>query len=115
VDRAIASTRIHHPGHGNPGARPNRNQQRSVTVAEYCASDLSSSRERLFDFYFQVRRISFIVIEKPAADLSRDCKSWRHVKPKTAHLREIGALATEQILHAGVAVRFPAAEGVNPA
>ena len=106
--------RIHHPRHRHPGARPHRDQQRVCPVAERGADALADPRNAGLYLGCETGRADRGVRAVSFAGLGGDGEPGGDRKAEPAHLRKIGALAAEQAVHRGVAVRGPAAEAVDP-
>ena len=49
-----------------------------------------------------------------SADLGGDGQAGRHRQAQIAHLRQVGALATQQIAHLGFAIGLAVAERIDP-
>src|SRR5262245_22277618 len=70
--------------------------------------------ERLLDLRLQRSRIGFVVRIKIRADRGWNGEAGRHRQAEIGHLREVGALAAEQVAQARFALRLAVPEGVDP-
>ena len=66
------------------------------------------------DLLLQFLRIFLRVGVVVRADRGGDGEARRHRQAEVRHLGEVGALAAEQVFHAGAALRLAAAEDVDP-
>ncbi len=119
LDRVVVEAeiqhRVHHPGHGGPGARAHGDQQRARGVAKGLAGQPLDSGKALGHLVLQLARIGAAIGVIMDAGLGGDREPWRHRQAQGAHLGQIGALAAQQVLHRGVAVSAAAAKGIDPA
>ena len=114
VVQAQVQNRVHHARHGRPRARAHRHQERVGHIAERLAGQGLDLRQRRLHLGVQVGRIGLSLGVIVDARLGGDRETGRHRQAQRGHLRQIGALAAEQILHRSVAVGGPAAETVHP-
>jgi len=105
---------VHHARHRGAAAGAHRHQQRIFRIAESLAGDPADLVQRLFDLRLQFLRIGFVVRIKIRADRGRNRKAGRHRQAEIGHLGKVGALAAEQIAHAGFAFGLAVAEGEDP-
>jgi hypothetical protein len=115
VVEAQVQDRVHHAGHRRPGARTDRHQQGIGRVAEDLAGQVLDLGQPALDLLGQLGRIGLAVGVIVDAGLGGDGEARRHRQAQRAHLRQVGALAPQQVLHRGVAVRAAPAEGIDPA
>ena len=78
------------------------------------AGDAGDVGEAGVDLLLQVLRIFLGVGVVVRADRGGDGEARRHRQAEVGHLGEVRALAAEQVLHAGAALRLAAAEDVDP-
>ena len=83
-------------------------------VAEHLAGDAADLRQRRLDLGLQVFRVFLLIGVIEGADLGGDGEAGRHRQAETGHFGEPGALAAEQIAHAGFALGLAVAEAVDP-
>src|SRR6266478_702131 len=105
---------IHHAGHGDPGSRAHRNEQRIVGIAEFAPNLRLDRAERRFYVAFKSGRIGLGVLIEIGADLGGNGEPGRHRQAEIGHLRQIGALAPEQVFHFRPPVGFALAEAIDP-
>ena len=114
VVHAQVEDRIHHARHRGPGARAHRDQQGHILVAELHAGEPFDIVHRLFHFGAeQLHHIVLAVGVILRADFGRDGEPRRYGHADQVHLREVGSLASEELSHLAVTLRFLVAEGVN--
>ncbi len=106
--------RVHHAGHGGPGAGAHRHQQRIFGVAEAGAHGLFHLGQGLGHFRIQAGRVGVIVVVVVGADFGGDGESRRHRHADVAHFSEVGALAAQQILHVGAPIGAAGSKTVYP-
>src|SRR5262245_51007630 len=70
--------------------------------------------QRLLDLGLQVGGVGLAVGVEIGADLGRDGESRRHRQAQRAHLREIGALAAQQVAHVRPAFGGTTPEPIHP-
>ncbi len=114
VVEAEIEDRIHHAGHRRARARTHRHEQRHLLVAEPGADRLADDTERRLDILRQPRREALAEIVVGRADLGGDREARRHRQPEACHLRKIGALASEEVLHVRGAFGLAGPEEVDP-
>src|SRR6266516_2076842 len=89
--------RVHHPGHRHRRARAHGNEQRLPRVAETLPGPLLEGRDVLVDLgleaFRQLPRAGVVT-----AGIRRDREAGRNRDPQTGHLREAGALASQELL-----------------
>ena len=85
-----------------------------AAIAEPMASLPAHARQRRIDLLGKVGGIGFVVLVEIGADFGRDGEAGRHRQAERRHLRQIGALAAEQILHLAAAIGLFRAEGIDP-
>ena len=106
--------RIHHAGHGDAGAGPHREQQRLFRIAEIALGGIADFAQRQRHLFLQVGGIAFAIGIVPGADLGGDGQARGHRQPQVGHLRQVGALAAQQVSHAGFALGLAVAECIDP-
>jgi hypothetical protein len=89
-------------------------EARAPERTELAAGDFGDMRQTRVDLLLEVLRVFLGVGVIVGADRGGDGEARRHRKAQVGHLGEIGALAAQQFLHAGAALRLAAAEGVDP-
>ncbi len=104
---------VHHPRHRGSGAGAHRDQQRVLGVAEGLAHQLFDPRQVLGHFLAQAGGVVALVLVELGADLGGDGEAGRHRQPDGGHLRQVGALAAEQVLHLALAFGLAVAEEVH--
>jgi hypothetical protein len=114
VVEAEVQHRVHHAGHRGAGTRAHGDQQRILGVAELGADALLQRCQRGYDLRLQLLRIAAAVGVEVGADLGRDGEARRHRQSQIAHLREIGALAAEEVAHVRAPLGAARSETVNP-
>ena len=88
--------RLHHPRHREPGPGPDGDEQRVVGVAEPAAHPLLERVQVGVHLVEQPLR-NGPVREVGTARVGRDGEARGHRQPEPGHLREVGALAAEQV------------------
>jgi hypothetical protein len=106
--------RVHHARHRGACTRAHRDQQRVRRIAEATSDDALDLGQRRLHLAFELGRVFALMRVEMGADLGRDREARRNGKPEIAHLREIGALAAEQVAHLGAPVALALAEAVDP-
>ena len=103
---------IHHARHRIARARAHAHQKRILIAAELRPHRLFQTRHLFLHVLPESpgKRVLFQVID---ANLRGDGETRRHRYVQTRHLREIRALATQQIAHIGAAVGSPGPKGIN--
>jgi hypothetical protein len=104
---------VHHAGHGGARAGAHRHQQRGGNIAEGGVDRLADRSQRRIDLLRQVAGQLAAVAVVGGAHLGGDGEARRHGQAEVRHLGEVGALAAQQLLHGGGAVRFAGAEQVD--
>ena len=113
VVQAQVENRVHHAGHRELRARPDRHEERVVVGAERGARGLLELLEMLGDLAIDRGRDPGFFPVVDAADVGRNREAGRHGQAGVGHLRQAGALAAEQVLHLPVAVGFAVAEKIH--
>ncbi len=67
----------------------------------------------LIDFCLQASRIVAVVLVELGADLGGDGETGRHRQPDAGHFRQVGTLATQQILHVTASFGFTVTEEID--
>ena len=95
---------IHHAGHGSARAGAHGNQQRVLMIAELFARDLFHLADVFHDLGldFVVNLPAVLVIL--GAGFGGDGEALGNGKADVGHFRQVGALAAQQLAHAGVAL-----------
>ena len=106
--------RIHHARHGHARTRAHRHQQRPGRIAQCAFRELAHGGERGFHIGLQRGWISFAVLIVMGADFRGDGEARGDRQAQIAHLRQVRALAAEQVLHGGLAFRLAVSERINP-
>lgn len=94
---------LHHARHGEPRPRPDREEQRVVHLSQPLAGSPLELRQVLGDLALQARG-QLTCSQENAAGLRRDGEARRHGQAHAGHLREVRALASEQIGHVPAAL-----------
>jgi hypothetical protein len=115
VVQAEVQHRVHHAGHGDPGAGAHGDEQRVVGVAEAGAHDLLDPAQGGLDVGSQLTRELAAGAAEGGALRRRDGEAGRHRDAETVHLGEVRALAAEDLAHVGAAIRPAVSEEVDPA
>src|SRR6185503_1203683 len=112
LDRLIVESqiedRVHHAGHRIAGAGAHRYEQRILEIAERLLRLLLDGGDARLHLSLQRRGIAPFVRVIVNAYFGRDRETGRNRQTNTAHLGEIGTLATEQRLHRAIAICLPA-------
>ena len=95
---------VHHPGHGELGARADRDEERVGGVAEALAGRALDLVDRLEDVVPEPVGQLLAGREVVVAGLGRDGEAGRDREAGVGHLGEARALAAEQVAHRGVAL-----------
>ena len=111
--KAYVEHRIHHTGHGHPGAGTHRHQQGILRIAILLAHDLF--RLGHGGFHFGLERLGqlAVVLIVFRAHLGGHGEAGRHGNAEAGHLGQVGALAAEQVLHVGLTVGLAATKEVD--
>ena len=105
---------VHHAGHGDAGARAHGDEQRPGHVAEHAAGGLPDLGQRRLDLVGELVRIGPVGLGEVGTDFGGDGEAWRNGNADVGHLGQIGALAAEEIAHAGLAFCGAVPERVDP-
>ena len=97
VGQADVQHRLHHARHGELGPRPDADEQRVRGVAELPAHLLFQLPQVLADLVGEAGGDGALA-QVLAAGLGGDDEAGRHRQAQVGHLRQIRALATEQVL-----------------
>ena len=103
---------VHHPGHRDRGAGTDRHEKRVLGAAEFLALFLLEKRDVALDFIHQPGRKTARPREVRAGH-GGDGESGGHGKADRSHVREIGALASEEHLLLGGAIGLAGSEVVT--
>lgn len=95
---------VHHARHGELGAGAYGDQQRVLRPAELLGHPLFEGVEVRADLVAQARRFA-AAVEVDVARLGGDGEARRDGQAEVGHLREVGALAAEEVLQILVALR----------
>ncbi len=90
--------RVHHPGHGEPGAAAHRYQQGVLGVAQLAAHGLLQLDQVLGDLIVETGRQLTLVQEGPAG-LGRYGEARGDGETDVGHFRQVASLASEQVHH----------------
>ena len=92
---------VEHPGHRLAGAGADRDQQRVLVVAELLAGVLLQALERLGDLVGHAVGLLLAGLHVGDAGLGGDREAGRDAvgAEHAGHLRDVGALAAEQVAH----------------
>ncbi len=113
IVHAEVQDRVHHPGHRELRARADRHKERVGGVPQRRARRRFELPKVLHHLAVDGGRdrAPFLVVDR--ASFGRDGEACRNRQTGPAHLREVGPLAAEQVLHGPVAVRLAAAKEVD--
>ena len=112
--QAEVQNRVHHAGHGFPGAGTHGHQQgHGFRVAKLAAQDLFHLGNAFLDLGVKLGGIGAVVVVVIGANFRGDRESGRNRQADAGHFREVGALAAQKIFHAAIAVSGPSAEGID--
>ncbi len=106
--------RIHHAGHRCAGAGSDGDQQRTLGIPEaeiHQLLDVGQCRE---DVGLDRRGKPLTAPIEVRADIRRDRESRRYRDPERRHLRQVRALAAEDLLHPRMAIGASAPEEEHP-
>ena len=95
---------VHHAGHGGAGAGAHGDQQGILVIAELLAGDLFHLLNIFHDLGHDLVVDLAAVLIVLGAGLGGDGKALRHGQTDVGHLSQVGALATQQLTHLGVAL-----------
>ena len=104
---------VHHSRHGDPGPGAHREQERVGGVAETAAHGLLHRGHGGVDLPLQLGGVLAAVVVVPGADLGADGEPGGHGQLQAGHLRQVGALAAEELPLRGVALGAGGAELVH--
>ena len=104
---------IHHARHRGARARAHRHEQRRGHVAELRPDRRADLGERRFRVCLQAVGQCAAVGDVGGAHLGGDREARRHRQAEARHLRKIGALAAQQVLHVGGAIRPAGTEQIH--
>jgi len=105
---------VHHTRHGIAGAGAHRDEEREAFgVTKLGAHALLHFLNPNFDLALELSWVVAIVVVEMRANLGRDGEASGDGKSDAAHLSEIRALASEEVLHRRVAVGLAVAPRVN--
>ena len=105
---------VHHARHRGARARAHGDEQRVGRIAEALAGLALEAFEGGVHFGFEAGRVSASGLVIGDADGGGDGEARRHRQAELRHFGEVGALAAQQVLHRGIAVRGAASEGIDP-
>ena len=105
---------VHHAGHGGPATRADRDQEGRRRIPEPLAGQGLDARQGRLDLGFKVLRVGPVVCVEVVAGLGRDGEAGGDRQTEGRHLRQVGALAAQEVAHGGVPLGLPAPEGVDP-
>ena len=107
---------VHHAGHRAARARANRQEKRVLGIAKLLLHQAFDGGHGLAHFVLQLRRVGLAVGVVVGAQLGGDGESgWNRKLQRgmAGHFCEVGAFATQQVLHGFVAVGLAAAERID--
>ena len=105
VVQAQVEDRVHHAGHGSPGAGADRDQQRIDGIGKFLAADLLHLAQVLIDLGLDVLidLAAIRIILGACLGGHSEALGYRHAQ--IGHLSQVGALAAQQFPHGAVAFR----------
>ena len=117
-NRLVVKTKIedgiHHARHGIARARAHGYEEgKAGGVTELVAHDFLHILHAGFHLGLKRSWIGAFIGVKIGANLRRDGEAGRHGEADAGHLREIGALAPEEVLHGTIAIGLAGAPGVD--
>ncbi len=95
---------VHHAGHRELGPRPHGDEEGVLGIAQALAQIFFDGREGGPNLVHQARRHRCAIRVVLVADLGSDGKPRGDRKADVRHLGQIGALASKQVFHGGVAL-----------
>ena len=105
---------VHHAGHGFAGTGAHRDEQGHFHgVAELAAHQRLHLGDAFLHAGVELGGVGAAVVVVVGADLGGDGESRRHGQTDAGHFGQVGALATQQGLHAAVAIGGTAAEMID--
>ncbi len=104
---------FHHAGHRLAGAAAAGHQEGVFRVAVLLAHRLFGLAKGRGDLLLQGIGKLLAVLQIDGAELGADGETRGDGQLQTAHFRQVGALAAQTVLHAGVAVGPPGTEAIN--
>jgi hypothetical protein len=91
---------VHHAGHRSPRAGTHRQQQRVVGIAKALAHLLLDEGQAITHLGVdQAQRMGLALFREDRAGLGADGEAAGHGDAQAAHFGQVGALATQQVLH----------------
>ena len=105
---------VHHAGHRHPRAGTDGNQQRLLRIAETQADRLLHEGQGGAHLAVELVRVSPVVLVERGANFGGDGEAGRNRQADAGHLREVGALAAQEVAHVGAALVAAGAEAVHP-
>jgi hypothetical protein len=101
VVQAEVQDRVHHAWHRLPRAAADTDEQRVVGVAQLLAGGFLEVLQRLGDLRLELLRLGAVGLHVGDAGLGRDREAGRDPlgAEYAGHLRDVGALAPEQVAH----------------
>ncbi len=114
VVQAEVQHRVHHAGHRHARAGADGDEQRVRRVAEAQADRVLDAGQRLGHLAVELARIFPAVVVERGADLGRDGEPGGDRQADRGHLRQVGALAAQQVAHVGATLVVAGAETVHP-
>ena len=117
LDRLAGQTDVqdgfHHSRHGTAGAGSDGHEKRIRGVAEFGTHDFFHFKHGQPDLFIQFDRIFLAVLIKIGANIRGDRKARRYRNSKVGHLRQVGALSSQQFFHLRFSVGLASTEGIN--
>ena len=110
---AEVEDRVHHARHRRARAGAHGDEERVLRVAELLAGGLLQLADVLLHLAHDVIADLPPVVVVARARLGRNREALRHRQPQVGHLREVRALAAEEVAHVGVAFRLARAEEIH--
>ena len=104
---------VHHARHRRARAGADGDEQRVLGVAELLAGRLLELVDVLHDLRHDVVANLLAVVVVACTGLGRDGEALRHREPEARHLRQIRALAAQQLAHVRVAFGLAGSEEVD--
>mmetsp|Transcript_27480 Transcript_27480/g.51495 ORF Transcript_27480/g.51495 Transcript_27480/m.51495 type:complete len:381 (+) Transcript_27480:1733-2875(+) len=105
---------VHHARHGGAGAGAHRHQERVRGIPKRAAGPCFNQVQGLRHLILQTRGVLAVILIVVGANFGGEGEAWGHRQPNGCHLRQVRALAAQQVLHFCTAVGIAGTEVVDP-